>query len=81
MKTYIVTREVILKYAHIFGINPEEWKDGPLDEKWVIAREKELPFEVTYEVTEVQSYIEDDETGLRYEPTLFDFEELGGFKG
>ena len=81
MKTYIVTREVILKYAHIFGINPEEWKDGPLDEKWVIAREKELPLEVIYEVTEVQSYIEDDETGLRYEPTLFDFEELGGFKG
>ena len=81
MKTYIVTREVILKYAHIFGINPEEWKDGPLDEKWVIAKEKELPLEVTYEVTEVQSYIEDDETGLRYEPTLFDFRELGGFKG
>ena len=81
MKTYIVTREVILKYAHIFGINPEEWKDGPLDEEWVVAREKELPLEVTCEVREVQSYIEDEETGLRYEPTLFDFEELGGFKG
>ena len=81
MKTYIVIREVILKYADIFGINPEEWKDGPLDEKWVVAREKELPPEVTCEVTEAQSYIVDDETGIRYEPTLFDFDCLGGFKG
>ena len=81
MKTYIVTREVILKYAHIFGINPEEWKDGPLDEKWVVAREKELPPEVTCEVTEAQSYIVYDETGIRYEPTLFDYDCLGGFKG
>jgi len=81
MKTYLVTREVMLKYAHIFGINPEEWKNYPLDKKWVVLVEGELPLEVTSEVTEGQSYIADDETGLRYEPTLLDFDDLGGFKG
>jgi len=52
MKTYIVTRKLILKYAHVFGINPEECKNGSDDEKWVAAREKELPLEIPREAEE-----------------------------
>lgn len=78
MKTYIVTRKLMLKYADVFGINPEEWKNGPADEKWVIAREKELPLEIAREAEEVESYIVDSETGLQYEPTLIDIGDMAG---
>ena len=78
MKTYIVTRKLMLKYADVFGINPEEWKNGLDDEQWVIAREKELPLEIAREAEEMESYIVDSETGLQYEPTLLDFGDMAG---
>ena len=78
MKTYVVTRKLMLKYADVFGINPEEWKNGPDDEKWVVAREKELPLEVAREAEEWESYIVDSETGLQYEPTLLGFDGIAG---
>ena len=78
MKTYIVTRKLMLKYANEFGINPEEWKNGPDDEKWVVAREKELPLEIAREAEEVDSFIVDGETGLQYEPTLLGFGDMAG---
>ena len=81
MKTYIVTTGLILKYPCVFGIDPEEWKSRLPDEQWVLARETPLPPEVAKEAVEVDSYVVDEETGLRYEPTLFDFDHLGKFSG
>jgi hypothetical protein len=71
---------LILKYAHVFCINPEEWKskNGSDDEKFVVAREEELPPEVAQEAEEVESYVVDGETGLKYKPTLKDFGRMGG---
>ena len=81
MKTYIVSWRVMLKYPLEFGINPEESKNGPDDEMWVVGRETALPPEIAREVTEVESYIVDDETGLQYEPTMLDFKDIGNNQG
>ena len=81
MKTYIVNTGVMLKYPDEFGINPEEWKDGPDDEEWVLFRETSLPPEIAQEVREVESYIVDEKTGLRYEPTMTDFGDIGKNQG
>ena len=81
MKTYIVTRAVILKYYDIFGVDPEEWGNGSLDEQFVVDIERELPPEVAREAKEAESYIIDDETGLKYEATLLGHDELGNFHG
>ncbi len=81
MKTYIVSWRVMLKYPHEFGINPEEWKNSPDDEMWVVGRETALPPEIAREVTEVESYIVDNETGLQYEPTMLDFKDIGKNQG
>ena len=80
MQTYIVTRRLMLKYADVFCINPKEWnwKDGSEEEKFVVAREEELPPEVAQEAEEVESYIVDGETGLKYKPTLKDYNRMGG---
>ncbi len=63
--------------GHLYTDNPERgvFKTTDGGETW------QHVLKVTHEVTQVQIYIDDDETGLRYEPTLLDFEELGGFKG
>lgn len=81
MKTYIVTTELMLKYPHVFGIDPEEWRDKAPNEQWVCARERPLPVEVAEEATEVESYVVDEGTGLAYEPTLYDFDDLGKCEG
>ncbi len=62
MKANIVSIGVMLKYPHEFGINPEEWKNGPDDEMWVVGRKTALPPEIAQETTEVESYVVDDET-------------------
>ena len=72
MKTYIVNTSVMLKYPNEFGINPEKWEHSPDDEEWVIFRETSLPSEIAREVREVESYIVDEQTGLRYEPTMLE---------
>jgi len=81
MKTYMVSRGVMLKYPHEFGINPEEYKNGPNDEMWVVGRETALPPEIARQVTEVESYIVDCETGLKYEPTMLDSGDIGNNQG
>lgn len=81
MKTYIVTTELMLKYPDVFGIDPEEWKDKAHNEQWVCARERPLPVEVAKEATEVDSYVVDERTGLAYEPTVCDFDDLGKCEG
>ena len=81
MKAYIVSIGVMLKYPHEFGISTEEWKNGSDDEMWVVGRETALPPEIALEVTEVESYVVDDETGLQYEPTMLDFKDIGKNQG
>ena len=71
----------MFKYPHEFGINPEERKNGSDDEMWVVGREAALPPEIAREVTEVESYVVDSETGLQYEPTMLDFRDIGKNQG
>ncbi|MFC2018736.1 hypothetical protein ACFLU4_02105 [Chloroflexota bacterium] len=67
MKTYIVDVRLMLKYPDLFGIdNVEEWRGNPQDEKWVDFREESLPPEVAEQAQEVDSYVVDEETGLKY---------------
>jgi hypothetical protein len=76
MKTYIISIGVVRKYPNEFGVIPEEWKDSPDDEEWVVFREMTLPPEIAREVREVESCIVDEQTGLRYELTMTDFDDI-----
>ena len=71
MKTYIVSRRMMLKYPQEFGIDPEDCRND--DEMYFVFRETALPPEIANEAREVECCVVDDETGLQYEPTMLEF--------
>jgi hypothetical protein len=81
MKAYIISIGVMRKYPDEFGLIPEEWKDSPDDEEWVLFREMPLPPEIAKDVREVDCCIVDEQTGLRYELTMTDFGDIGKNQG